>query len=830
MGKAERWKYYVITLILAVSFSLGGTTFWGTHPAQAKDSRAAIVVSLQGTVMVTKAGGSNSYRAFEEMSLNQGDHIKTEAGSSITLQIVDQEDEVTIGENTELYISSLVEAAGGKKSKLKVWAGSLWFKVKKLVNAEDEFEVETPTAVMGVRGSNGYIETKLGQIFAIMASGVLNASSTGNENEDASASANIYPGQQFTLPDSGAGVDPSVGVAPLNIEEFVSRANPAMIVQLIETIQQIAEENQTFIEQVGTGTKQVDPKSGLTLSDAGTLSQFGGNLTNLVANIAKVAKDTNKVDAKEMDTLIAKVNESLTGEKIDLANVKPFDKTIATDPEVLKAKEAELARLEAERKQKQDEARLQEEERARQNAALLAQLEAEKAKQEEANRQAQQQQKQQTEETYKQGLGEAEKARFEADKQRTDQQQQQQGGQQPGTQQPGTQQPGTQQPGTGTQQPGSGSEEPEVPPPGTPVVKSPVASLTTNAANVTIRVGGIVGNTIRLWNSSQKLGEQVVGSSGEVVFEVALAEGPYSLQVDAINTAGTLSSRISVPAIRVDRTAPQPPSIAPLPTYWNAGSLRQLQVTAELGSQLQVFLNEQSVPFFTSTVTSATYEVVPVTVGGDGAYTFRATATDAAGNVSGAASASVVVDTVGPAAPSVNAPAYWNALSTKRELTITAEAGSTVKVYKGSEAIPFYSETIGTIPLVVTIDDAVAGDNVYRVTATDAALNVSEATSVTVKLDTTAPNAPEVTAPAYWNALSTKRELTITAEAGSTVKVYKGSEATPFYSETIGTIPSVVTIDDAVAGDNVYRVTATDAALNVSEAAEVTVKLDTSAP
>ncbi|WP_174819920.1 FecR domain-containing protein, partial [Paenibacillus koleovorans] len=673
---------------IAIAISLFSYSMLGARVATAKESRAAQVISVQGTVMITKAGGSNAYRAFEDMNLNQGDHIRTEGGSSLVLRIVDQEDEVTIGENTELYLSSLMEANGGKKSKVKVWAGSLWFKVKKLVNAEDDFEVETPTAIMGVRGSNGYIETRLGQIFAIMASGILQASptnatdSTDTENSNPST-ATIYPGQQVQLTDDPT-VDPSVGVMPLDIREFVKKADKSMLTQLINTIEQIKQENATLVNQVGTRDKQVDPKSGLDLANQDTLLLFGENLNSLVENIALISLEEKKFEATEMTALIEKVNESSTGGKVDLTNVKPFDTTIAQNPEVQKAKEAELARLEEERKRKADEQKRLLEERERQNAALLAQLEQERKRQEEANRQAQAEQKRLAEEAYAKQLAAEEKARFEADRLKAEQAKQQQQQQQQQNQQPQqqNQQNNQQQPNQPT---GGGSQPEEEAAPGIPVVLSPVNTLITNAASVTVRVRGTLGNTVRVWNGSAKLGEQVIGTSGEVSIAIALNNGSYSLQVDAVNGSGVASNKVAVPSIVIDRIAPAAPVIGETPAYWNAASLKEVKISAELGSSLKAYLNEAAVPFVTRTVTAATYETIQVPVTSDGTYVVRVTATDPAGNVSAVSSVSVKLDTVAPAVPVVEAASYWNTASAK-ELAVKAELGATIKVYHNESA------------------------------------------------------------------------------------------------------------------------------------------------
>lgn len=418
MGRMKKRSFVSMALCLTLLFSVLSNVWTGA--AFAKESRAAIVVSVEGTVMVTKAGGSTEYRAFEDMSLSQGDHIRTEAGSNVVLQVVDQEDEVTIGENTELYISSLVEADdGGKKSKLKMWAGSLWFKVKKLVNADDEFEVETPTAVMGVRGSNGYIETKLGQIYALMTSGVLETTPT-TDNGGHSDSANVYPGQQINLLDESG--EFSEYVTPIDIKGFVGSAPPSVIQQLLTTIQIIREENEQFVQDVGDGAKKVDPKSGLKLDSSDELQKFGANLTNLIANIAKEALDAKKLPANDVQQLIEKANQATQGDKIDLNNVKPYDPSVGLDPAVQQAKREQMERLKNERERQQENEKRQQQERLRQNAALQQQLEAERKRLEEANKKAKEEQEKKANEQYIQQLTAAERLRFEQDQRNAEEQ------------------------------------------------------------------------------------------------------------------------------------------------------------------------------------------------------------------------------------------------------------------------------------------------------------------------------------------------------------------------------------------------------------------------
>jgi hypothetical protein len=532
--------------------------------ANAKESRAAIVVSVQGTVMVTKAGGSSPFRAVEEMSLNQGDHIRTEEGSRIVLRVADGEDEVTIGENTEMYISSLVEADdGGKKSKLKMWAGSLWFKVKKLVNADDEFEVETPTAVMGVRGSNGYIEARYGQLFALMTSGVLET--RGTSGTGTGDPARVYPGQQIIqLPGT-----PDVGadhVTPLDVQSFINEATPEVINALLKSIQQIREENDQFIRDIADGAKEIDPSTGLALASEDDLRKFGENLKNLLANVAKGAIDTKKLSESSVHDLIDKANEKYRHDPIDLGNIKPFDPSVGLDPNVQKAKLDRLKELQEQRERMKQQEKQLEEVKKQQHAALVERLEAERKRLEEANRKAQEERERLAREQYERQLVVEERTRFLEDQRKHQEELLKQKGATPSQPNPGTPSPGGAGGSGGSDGGGDPGSTPDTTPPtGTikinnssesaPTTTLPAVTLYIAASSDTAKV--MVSEALDFagasWIPFQKSSE---GDFMALSHQLSSGYGSKTIYVKLQDTAGNVSTPVSASIEYVDTTPP----------------------------------------------------------------------------------------------------------------------------------------------------------------------------------------------------------------------------------------------------------------------------------
>ncbi|GAC43936.1 FecR domain-containing protein [Paenibacillus popilliae] len=147
----RRWS---LMLIIACSLLLVELIRPVPAAADEKAVRVALVKAWKGTATVKKSGGSKPLRIFKNMSINQGDRIVTGSKSHVELQLVggDKEDELTIGEEANVAFTEL-DGEKGAKTKIGVWAGSVFAKVKSIIGADDRFELETPTTVMAVRGT-----------------------------------------------------------------------------------------------------------------------------------------------------------------------------------------------------------------------------------------------------------------------------------------------------------------------------------------------------------------------------------------------------------------------------------------------------------------------------------------------------------------------------------------------------------------------------------------------------------------------------------------------------------------------------------------------------
>ncbi len=111
-----------------------------------------VITSLQGELTVKKAGSANWVKAEVKMLLNKGDSIKTGAEASAKITFFDGST-IELKANTQIEFTDLINEQA-KQIQMKQEIGETISKVEKLVDSASKYEIETPTAVAGVRGSS----------------------------------------------------------------------------------------------------------------------------------------------------------------------------------------------------------------------------------------------------------------------------------------------------------------------------------------------------------------------------------------------------------------------------------------------------------------------------------------------------------------------------------------------------------------------------------------------------------------------------------------------------------------------------------------------------
>ncbi len=129
----------------------------------AAEKTSAKLIELKGDVQIIRSGGEKPFKAFLNMKLSEGDRIITGSSASGKIQL-DDEVVITLAENTSIYLSELRDSKDSKQSSISLQSGGVGSSIKKKLTDNSRFEIKTPTAVMGVRGTEFFTQYLKGKV------------------------------------------------------------------------------------------------------------------------------------------------------------------------------------------------------------------------------------------------------------------------------------------------------------------------------------------------------------------------------------------------------------------------------------------------------------------------------------------------------------------------------------------------------------------------------------------------------------------------------------------------------------------------------------------
>ncbi|TLU61264.1 BapA prefix-like domain-containing protein [Enterobacter sp. MF024] len=276
------------------------------------------------------------------------------------------------------------------------------------------------------------------------------------------------------------------------------------------------------------------------------------------------------------------------------------------------------------------------------------------------------------------------------------------------------------------------------------------------------------GDVITLYSGDTVLGTATVGNTGawSITLAQPLDDDTYSLTLTATDPAGNESPRSAPFSLVVDTTAgevlitgandnadPVSGNVA------DGGSTNDntptLTGTAEAGSSVAIYDGIKLLGTVTASA-QGTWTFTPTSVLAEGQHVFTAVATDSAGNVTPVSGTyTLTVDMTPPATPAIvsindDVEGSTGLLTngqvtndTRPELTGTGVAGSTVHILDNGQEIGTALVSSTGNWSFTPASDLAPGPHDLRVSATDAAGNVSGTSPVfTINIDTAAPLAP----------------------------------------------------------------------------------------
>ncbi|MCC2003614.1 BapA/Bap/LapF family large adhesin [Enterobacter bugandensis] len=401
-------------------------------------------------------------------------------------------------------------------------------------------------------------------------------------------------------------------------------------------------------------------------------------------------------------------------------------------------------------------------------------------------------------------------------------------------------------------------------------IQTPLTSgQSTDDTTPTLSGTATANATVTIYENGQPVGTALADGTGAWSFtpSTPLAAGSHTWTATVTDAAGNISPASPGFTLVVDSTAPTAPVISQ--AIDDVGSITGPITSGQTTDDTVPRLVGTSEPFATVNIYEGTTLVGTGTADGsgswsillnttltEGAHSFTAQATDAAGNTSASsASFSLTIDTAPPALPVLTSilddvgnaatPVANGGITNDAQPTLsgTAEAGSTVKIFDNGVQIGSVIATGGAWSY--TPSPALGnGPHTLTFTATDATGNASAPTAgYTIKVDTLAPAAPVISSviddvgsvigPVTGTnpTNDTRPALSGTAEANATVRIYDGITLVGTVTADGNgnwTLPETTTLTQ---GTHNFTATATDAAGNTSPASAVTtIIVDLTAP
>ncbi len=127
-------------------------------------AEAGWVARINGKPWLTRAGKTEPLKRGDQVLI--GDVIETGQGSKAKLLLAD-DSVLTIGPRTRVTIDELLLGPRGRKGRLHVGFGRFKVAIVAWLSGPSNFEVVTPTAVAGVRGTVLWGDTELDTICAL---------------------------------------------------------------------------------------------------------------------------------------------------------------------------------------------------------------------------------------------------------------------------------------------------------------------------------------------------------------------------------------------------------------------------------------------------------------------------------------------------------------------------------------------------------------------------------------------------------------------------------------------------------------------------------------
>jgi len=297
------------------------------------------------------------------------------------------------------------------------------------------------------------------------------------------------------------------------------------------------------------------------------------------------------------------------------------------------------------------------------------------------------------------------------------------------------------------------------------------------------------------------------GSASPITVQGLTNGAAYTFKVTATNAAGTSLPSASSNSV-IPRAAPGAPKIGVATAGNTQVTVKFTPPASNGGSQITGYT-------VTSTLggKTATGSISPITVPGltnGTSYTFKVTATNAAGTSLPSASSNSVTPRAAPGAPTIGTATAGNAQATVKFTPPASNGGSAITSYKVTSNVGAKTATGSASPITITkLTNGAA--YTFTVTATNAAGPGSPSSASNSVIPRAAPGAPKIGTATAGNAQAIVKFTPPASDGGSQITGYTVT-STPGGKTATGSV-SPITVPGLTNGAAyTFKVTATNAA------------------
>ncbi|MBO8156545.1 MAG: FecR domain-containing protein [Bacillaceae bacterium] len=270
-------------------------------------TRIAKLTEIKGDVTLKRGGGLREFQAFDGMGVLEGDYIRTGKDGFVKI-VYDEKTEAVIGPGSEVMLSKLESSEELEKAALKLWSGKVYSKVKKVLNADEDYKVETPTAVMGVRGTLFLVTLdQENQSSSVLVFDGTVGVAAGNQGKDSKQDDTEILVDIYESADVSSDVMDAEKANKIDLEKFVENTEPEILIEVVESIidetKQSIEESEGLLKEAKEQQDQDKMKQALKMATKAHLSSIMAE--NMIKTMQKSAKK------EEIEQILIERNTSL---------------------------------------------------------------------------------------------------------------------------------------------------------------------------------------------------------------------------------------------------------------------------------------------------------------------------------------------------------------------------------------------------------------------------------------------------------------------------------------------------------------------------------------